>query len=255
MLTATQLVGFGVGGASDAPAGAAAASVTDNASTTGSAATYTFTSRSFGAEAGDRYIVVGTTGNTGTATTVSSMTIGGVSAAALLSVSLTNNALEFWIAAVPTGTTGTVAVTWGANRTRCAIVVWRVVGLVSSALDDSAQETGFGSSAGNGNIDIAAGGVALGMTSDTGTSSRTWTWSGLTESVDATYGSGRSYSAATGNFASAQTDLAVSATPSGNTSVGIFAAVALRQHHKWDSCCRPPRSRGSRAFIRTSSVW
>lgn len=227
MLTTTNLVGFGSGLAETA-ASPAAASFTANTSSTSASTTYNFASQSLGAAAADRYIVVGTTSQSGTNIAVSSLSVGGISATPLLSIVQINNTIELWIAAVPTGTSATVSVTWASTRSRCAIVVWRLVGLVSPTAYDTAQEFSFGASAGDGALDIPAGGVALGMASDSGTGGRNWTWAGLTESVDLTFGSGRSYTGATGNFASAQSGLAVSATPSGSTTSGIFAAIALR---------------------------
>ena len=226
MLVATQLVGFGVAASAAPPA---AAVFTANSSSAVASSTYSFTSQSLGTAAADRYVVVGVAGQSGSgAVAVSSMTIGGISASQLVSMSETNNSIEFWIAAVPTGTTGTVTVNWAAQRARCAIVIWAVTGLVSSVVAGSAQETGFGSTAGDGTINVAAGGVALGMTYDGGTANRSWTWSSLTESLDTTFGGGRSYSAANADFTTEQTSLAVSATPSGNTSGGVFGVVVLR---------------------------
>jgi hypothetical protein len=226
MLMATQLVGFGSGGA-DAPP--AAAVFTANSSNTVASSTYNFTSQSFGTASADRSIVVGAAGQSGGgAAAITSLSIGGVSASQLLVASETSNAIEFWIAAVPTGSSGTVTVDWAAQRARCAIAVWAVTGLLSSAVSDSAQESGFGSTPGNGTVNVPAGGVVLGMTYDGGTGGRTWSWSGLTEGVDASFGGGRSYSAANADFATAEAGSAVSATPSGNTTGGLFAALVLR---------------------------
>jgi hypothetical protein len=200
---------------------------TANASNNTTSLGYNFTSQSFGSESADRYVLVGVAGQGASAAAVSSVTIGGVSATQLFSVSSTTNTVAFWIAAVPTGTSGAVFVQWVSQRSRCAITVWRVVGGVSTTAYDTGSEVNSGSTPLNDNVNIVEGGSCVGMVYDGGTGSRTWTWSGLTEAVDTTFASGRSYSAAAGNFASAETNRAISATPSGSTTANVLAIVSL----------------------------
>jgi hypothetical protein len=94
---------------------------------------YTFSSMALGAAASDRKIVVvvGAVGTVGGALTVSSMTVGGVTAdpvIALGNTGDTNYHCAMLQADVPTGTTGDVVVTWSKTVQGCAAVVHRVVG-------------------------------------------------------------------------------------------------------------------------------
>jgi hypothetical protein len=129
---------------------------------------------------------------------------------------------------VPTGANGNVFVQWSAQRTRCAVIVWRITGLLSTTPVDTGSETVSGSNPLNDDIDISAGGVCVAMAYDGSTNNRTWTWSGLTEDVDATFASGRSYTGASANFAVAQSGFTVQATPSSSTSQNVFGVVSMR---------------------------
>lgn len=91
---------------------------------TGSLTTYTFSASDLGEADSARVVVVATLCVAGSGRTVSSMTIGGVSATlAVTSGSGTNNN-ELWYAVVPSGETGDIAVTWSGACTACGIHVW-----------------------------------------------------------------------------------------------------------------------------------
>jgi hypothetical protein len=207
---------------------AASAVFTANAASATTSLAYSFSSLNFSTASADRHILIGTAGQAGSATTVSTVTIGGVSASEVFSVASSTVRVAFWIAAVPTGTSGTVAITWAAQRARCAVIVWALTGLLSTTAVDTGSEVNSGTSALNDNVDINAGGVCLAMAYDGGTGSRNWTWSGLTEVVDTTFASGRSYTGASADFASAQSGFAVQTTPSGSTTANVIGIVSLR---------------------------
>jgi hypothetical protein len=212
----------------DAAAAAASAVFTANAANSTTSLAYSFSSLNFGTASADRHILVGIAGQAGSAAAVSAVTLGGVSASQVFSVSSSTVTVAFWMAAVPTGTSGTVAVTWAAQRARCAVIVWAITGLLSTAAVATGSEVNSGTGALNDNVDINAGGVCFAMAYDAGTGGRTWTWSGLAEVIDTTFASGRSYTGASANFASAQSAFAVQTTPSGSTTANVLGMVSLR---------------------------
>jgi hypothetical protein len=226
MLTMTQLVGFGA--APPDAATAAAALFTANAASATTSLGYSFSSLNFGTASADRHLLIGTAGQAGSAASVSAVTIGGISASQVFSASSSTVTVAFWIAAVPTGTSGTVQITWAAQRARCAVIVWALTGLQSTTPVDTGSEVNSGSTALNDDVDISAGGVCLAMAYDSGTGSRTWTWSGLSEVIDTTFASGRSYTGGSADFATAQSGFTVQTTPSGSTTANVLSIVSLR---------------------------
>ena len=182
----TQLMGFGAGGTG----GPASLAFTDN-SVTGSGQNPTFSSQSLGTASGDRYIVVGVTGEAGT-TTVSSLTVAGVSATNVIVKQQSFTTAEIWIAAVPTGTTGDIVVNWGASQDCTGIGVWAMYSANTTAHDtafDNSSSTVFSDT-----LTIPANGVAFACCSKNNTS--TATWANLTEDYDENRVAGRPHSGA-----------------------------------------------------------
>lgn len=102
--------------------------------------TYTFNTQPFGTAQADRYICVAYGARQSGGAGFSSGTIGGVSASKVVESNLAN----WWpagmmVAAVPTGTTGTVAITFGGTMTECAIAIWAMYGLSSGTPYDTAH--------------------------------------------------------------------------------------------------------------------
>lgn len=95
--------------------------------------TYTFSSVAIGAADASRVVVVAVTGARGAGTpSISSVTIGGVSAT--LGRYETNGfsaSVGIYAAVVPTGTTADVVVTWDSGMNRCGLGVWTCNGLNS----------------------------------------------------------------------------------------------------------------------------
>lgn len=93
--------------------------------------TYSFTGLDFGAPTSDRVLIALIRG-TGTASrTVNSVSIGGVSATLYENVSRTNPGC-IAVASVPSGTSGTVSVTFSGACLRAGVGLFRAVGLNSS---------------------------------------------------------------------------------------------------------------------------
>lgn len=194
-----------------------------SATDTANATTYTFSSQNLGTADADRYIAVGIVARGTSPVTVSSATIGGVSAT--ISVQTTNttpgyNIAAIIIAAVPSGTTGDIVVTFSAGVLRCGIAAYRLVGI------DSITPADTGTSVANApttSLDIAANGVGIGMAMTQ--ASTTTTWTGLTEDSDFTPESVITASSASLFPGTTQTGLTCTGTFSApNASAGVFAS-------------------------------
>lgn len=187
---------------------------------------YTFASANLGVAAPNRHVVVAIGARkSGTPGTISSVTIGGVTANIVGQVSnvsdSNNTTCGLVIAKVPTGATGDIVVTLSTGFLRCAISVYRATGLVSLTPTNVLTSTADDPTV---NLDIAAHGFAIGASMFTG-SGQTMSWSNLTEDVDFNLETFSAFSSAHQIFESAQTDLALTGTTSGtSTSAAIFAS-------------------------------
>ncbi|MCG8544340.1 MAG: hypothetical protein MJE12_09050 [Alphaproteobacteria bacterium] len=201
--------------------GPATVSNTANANSASGLTTYTFSAQSFGVAQADRRIAVGIVGRAVASRTISSVTIGGVSATEVVfgenAPGLANYAV-IYIADVPTGVDGDVVITWSAALARCAISVYRIVGAGSATAHDTGSDT-----VGDPNVTLTIpdNGCAIGIGQVGGATSAVWT--GLTENIDTGYGSS-TYSSASDNFV-AGTDQAITCNfGAGADPVGAFAS-------------------------------
>lgn len=148
---------------------------------------YSIASVGIGTAASDRYVVAAISGLTTAGTrTISSCTIGGISATLVGRVNISAScALELWIAAVPTGTTATVAPTWSGSMENCGVACWALTGLTSSTAVSTATDTTKTSNQEDVNLTTVTGDVivAANFISNT-TANRTTTWVGVTEDYD-----------------------------------------------------------------------
>ncbi len=130
---------------------------------------YTFSSMDFGAAAADRQIVAFVSARSASGSeTISSVTIGGVTATEIEQQTSGNNKSGLYIANVPTGTSGDVVVTYSATQLRSACALYRLTGLSSATPHDSvsgSSETVDVDAPANGVIICGAGGTSL-LTSD-----------------------------------------------------------------------------------------
>lgn len=186
--------------------------------------TYTFSSVSLGTAQADRYIIVTACSRKAGATfTLSGITIGGVSATIVRQVTRTvtnSNSQAIVIANVPTGTTGDIVVTWSTTVLRCAVGVWSATNLASATAHDSATST---ATAPTYNIDVPAGGfvIAAALTA----AATTTTWTEATEKFDATLESFVTYTGASKEYETAQTDKTITATfGTATETCGVFAS-------------------------------
>jgi hypothetical protein len=151
-----------------------------SASSTANATTYTFSSQNLGTADAGRYIAVGV-GGRGFAS-ISSVTVGGVSATIVsqLENGSSSNVAGIAIAAVPTGTTGDIVVTWNEAGLRMGISVYRITNLTSPTISDVSTSTANDPSV---TLDIPVNGIGMGMALAQ-TSSGTASWTGMTEDAD-----------------------------------------------------------------------
>lgn len=138
----------------------------------GSGATPSFTSVGIGTASASRVVHVLITGAAGTRT-ISSVTIGGVTATQNVVHQSSNTTAAIYSAQVPTGTTATIAITWSGSQSGTGISVWTSTGL-SSATANDAQST----SSNNTNMGLAtlaSGFLVAGGTFNDNASTVTWT--------------------------------------------------------------------------------
>lgn len=112
---------------------AAASSYTGGGTDTSNANNYSFAGVSIGTAASDRLIAVAVVEGSSAGTDPTSVTVGGNSATKIASVNDGSNVTTtLWYAAVPTGTTATIAVNNGVTRQFCRVDAFRIVGQSSN---------------------------------------------------------------------------------------------------------------------------
>jgi hypothetical protein len=188
-------------------------------------ATYSFASQSFGADDPARRIVCVITVDSVTLgnTIVNTCTIGGVSAAKLVEATNANGALtSIWQSLVPLGATGTVSFTLSQTMQNASISLYRCTNIDGAGFATASDGTGDPSSV---TVDCPANGIVIaGNVIDGTTGSATWT--GLTETFDATVETSVHTSAAN-FFAAAQTNLAVTCDHSGAGTIHTLCVAAF----------------------------
>lgn len=156
--------------------------------------TYTFSSQSLGAAASDRYIICAICGrsNDGSARTISSVTIGGVTATINAQVENTGTMCGIATALVPTGTTGDVVVVWSGTMGDANIALYRTTNLTSATALDTGTST---ANPGTTNLDTKTGSVIVAI-SENDNGALTATWTNLTENYDEATATGNDLSGA-----------------------------------------------------------
>lgn len=197
------------------------------ANSTTDASSYTFSSVSLGTADADRHILVATGARASSARTITGVTIAGISATELRDSSADQTNGSLWIAAVPSGTTGNIVLTYSGTMVRAHIAVFRLVGINPTPVDvDSHGIAGSSSAARTVTLDSVAGGYAVGAYVASGAST-TASWSGVTEDYDFSYeASGNRASG--GHGSTAGTSVTVTATPSGSVLDGILIAATFQ---------------------------
>ena len=156
--------------------------------------TYTYSAVSIGTAHTNRRIVVAIFFDAADDYPPAAMTIGGVSATLVVSE---DSQIALYIAAVPTGTTADIVVTYATAALRSAIGVWRIDGLTANG----AHHT-INTNAGSANLNMPAGGVGIGAIN----SPSAVTWVGaFTEDYEDSVEAARHFSGASDTVGDAQT--------------------------------------------------
>lgn len=150
----------------------AAADISDSA-------TYTFAAQNLGPAAADRSIIVAIGMRSVSVRTLTSVTIGGVTATVDVQGSNTSNSQTFVAIAhaeVPTETTGDVVVTFSGAAVRCGVALYRATGPTLAVADSEVTATNTAT------VDNPAGGLVIATTYCGSGIAASWT--GVTEDYD-----------------------------------------------------------------------
>lgn len=181
--------------------------------------TYTETSADLGAAASDRYIVVGVTGFLASAT-IDTVTVAGISATQVAAYEGLDSAhCALFIAAVPSGTSGDIVLTWSASMNRSAWTWWRMTGAGSATADDTDTTN---ANPPDGTLNVPANGAGIGVVMDS-------------EALGASIDSGLDQDSVNGasnhdivsgskEFSTEQTGLSIGTTVNGSNTRGCYAS-------------------------------
>jgi len=175
---------------------------------------HTITGLSFGDEAPTRLLVAVIHAQASGARTPTAVSIGGVTATLVPGTSVSAAAnISIWYAEVPTGTSGSVSVTYSGTILLCLVGLYRMTDLLSNVPLDGAN--GLFTNLGTMTLDSAAGGfVVCGLTNS---SDNAVTFSGAVENYDADhYGTGYRKAGAHG------ADIVLDSRTLGASSTGSF---------------------------------
>lgn len=206
-----------------APAGGSDLAWLGSAFSATNTSSYSFTSQPFGAPDADRYIIVGGYARSSSTGGVSSVTIGGVTATI---VNLSNGADSSWFAYanVPTGTTGTVAITYGVSQNRQVIGIWSVPS--APTVDGSGFEVRSSDAARSVTVDSTSGGYVLATAASTDGDSGSWTYSAnITTRATIDQAAGEATTATIGDGDADATSTTVTADWSVNGATGECLSV------------------------------
>jgi len=181
---------------------------------------YTFSSVSFGDASSGRVIVVNAGAGTSSARTISSVTIGGVTATQAAQAAMSESCNGTFYAVVSTGTSGDIVVTYSGSCNRSGIGVWGLAGAAATAHDTVSD------SASNPialPLSIPASGAAIGGCYTNGA---THSWANLTENFEQNPEASHLHSGASATFEEEQTDLAIAVTLS-SASMETGSAVSF----------------------------
>ena len=205
-------------------------------SSTSTLSEYTFSSRSLGEAADDRYILaLVSTRKTATTGSISSITIGGVTATILSQVKNTtgsnNSTMAVAIALVPSGTTGDVVVTMDMAFLRCAIGLYRLTDIESPTPYDLVTSQALDPT---NTLNIPANGFAIG--GSFGIDSSTCSWTGLTEDFDVNFQTNGSHTGASKESITAESGLTIIANWSASSaSIGIFLSFERNEQLQFEN--------------------
>lgn len=145
---------------------------------------FTFASQNLGTADAGRYIIACVFARNGAAVSVSSVTIGGVTATEVAKVqsATPDSATGIFVANVPTGTTGDVVLTTSGSL-RAAISLYSATGITTTAFDSDISQAANPTAT----LNVTAGGfiVAAAASASTSGTSDSMSWTNATENYDA----------------------------------------------------------------------
>jgi hypothetical protein len=161
------------------------------ASSSSSTTTYNLASVPFGQPAQERYIVCGVTAERAAPTTygIASATIGDVAADVIAAVEETTGGIDSYmiIAKTPSGSSGTVSITFNSGQVFCHVGLWRVTGIASATPFDTALAVGDPTTL---SIDVPNNGIVIGVAQNA-TSGTVFATTGVTENYDVSFDGSR----------------------------------------------------------------
>lgn len=183
MLILTSLAGFGGSIAAQTPPfDVQYHTITSSGS---SLTSYTFSSMPIGDAASDRLVVVGVQARVSSGqSNVTSVTIGGVAATEIATIDPDpgTTTIGLWQAAVPTGTTASVVVSFGGQtQTECGLAVFSIRNMGSTTPSDTVATSGSTRNThSTTGLTVPDGGGAVLFALDTDANSTAFSWSGAT---------------------------------------------------------------------------
>lgn len=186
--------------------------------------TYTFAAASIGAASADRVVIVAAGGSSGSARTISSVTIGGVTANVAVTQGSTTSVggrVGLYYLAVPSGTTADIVVTFSGLMGNCRIATFAMTGHASGAPAATGAD-GSGTTTFNPNCNVVTGDVLICASLSDGTPCA---WTNATEQSDAT--NEINLSTAKYTATSSETPRTITAVHTGG-SVGCAVSAAWR---------------------------
>lgn len=191
-----------------------------SASSTADLTTYTFSAQAIpDAPSADRRVYVGIMGvSTAAARTISSVSIGGVTADVSTQYSA-SEALCIASAAVPTGTTADVVVTFSGACSRASIGLWSSIGLTTGTPVDSGTSLSANPTTDTLGTELNGFCIAIALS----TIATTVSWSAVTEKYDAQIESITTFSGASSATTGANITPAATFASGAGTEQGLFA--------------------------------
>jgi hypothetical protein len=183
--------------------------------------TYTFASLDIGTASPTRKVIVGITTGATADRTISSVTVAGIAASLVDTISDFNGIGTYYraalyIAEVPTGTTGNVVVTMSGATSACGVGIWAADGLASATATTTTTDTDDPFSL---NINTTAGGIVVAIVNNSPV-----TWTGLTENFDVNPAADLWHTGASAAITTASTPLTITADGPAGAGGGVAAA-------------------------------
>lgn len=191
-----------------------------------SQSSYTFSGMDFGVESDRSFVVVTVAGRENESNrSISSVTIGGVAASAIVSVGGYPIPAGIYLAS-PSGTSGSIVVNFSNSVVEATVAVYSIYFAKSSSALDTASATTTSLS---GSVDVNAekGGVVIAFSKNLSNSVRTATWSGITEQFDENTDNNSSHSGGLG-ITDNETPRTVSIVWSGSIARQAVVAASWR---------------------------